>query len=107
MTASISQTFTAETAGKIGETITARGSVYAPPEENFARIAEFWRMWIRWRHGVDVPLNAFDAGMMQAGIKLSRQSETPHHQDTALDVPAYWMLAVGCDHDERIKRQAE
>ena len=98
---SASRKFTVETAGKIGETIGARGAVYADPEINFERIAEFWRMWIKWRHGVDVPLNAFDAGMMQGGIKLSRQAETPGHHDSALDGPAYWMLAVGCHKAEQ------
>ena len=98
----ISTDFTKATAAKIEETINARGAVYAPPESNFKRIADFWSMWIKWRYGMDVPLNAFDAGMMQAGIKLARQAETPHHEDSALDGPAYWMLAVGCDHDLRV-----
>ena len=96
---SISQDFAAENGAKIAETIAARGNVYAPPEENFARIAEFWRMWMRWRYGVDVPLTAADAGIMQAGIKLSRQAETPTHEDSALDGAAYWLLATGCAID--------
>ena len=103
----ISTDFTKKTAGQIAATIDARGAVYAPPEDNFKRIADAWRLWLNWRHGVDVPMNAFDAGMMQSIIKLARQAETPHHQDTALDGPAYWMLAVGCDHDLRVAQQCE
>lgn len=97
---SISQDFAATNGAKIAETIKARGSVYAPPEENFARIAEFWRMWIRWKYGVEVPLTSADAGIMQAGIKLSRQCESPTHEDSALDGAAYWLLATGCALDD-------
>lgn len=93
---SASRAFTARLASKIAETTESRGALYADPEVNFARIAEFWRMWMRWRFGIDVPLTAFDAGMMQAGIKLSRQAETPGHEDSSLDGPAYWLLGCGC-----------
>jgi hypothetical protein len=102
---SISQSFASEQGAKIAETISSRGASYAAPEINFDRIAEFWRMWIRWRYDIEVPLTAFDAGMMQAGIKLSRQSESPFHQDSALDGAAYWLLGVGCDLDARVREQ--
>jgi hypothetical protein len=93
---SISQDFTAKNAGKIAETIAARGAVYAPPEVNFSQIAEFWRMWMRWRYKIDVPLTAADVGMMQAGIKMSRLCETPTHEDSSLDMAAYVLLGGGC-----------
>jgi hypothetical protein len=44
---------------------------------------------------------------MQGGIKLSRQAETPFHEDSALDGAAYWLLAVGCELDARVKAQAD
>jgi hypothetical protein len=83
---SIAQDFAASTGGKIARTVADRGAVYATPEQNFARIAEAWRMWIRWRYGQDV---------------------TPTHADTALDGPAYWMLAVGCQIDRHVQAQGE
>jgi hypothetical protein len=104
---SIAQDFAAEQGAKIAETIAARGNVYAAPEDQFARLAEFWAMWIKWRYKVEVPLTAFDAGVMQAGIKLTRQCESPYHQDSALDGAAYWLLAVGCAHDARVLAQGQ
>jgi len=103
----ISQSFAAECAGEIAETIRARGHVYAPPEVNFAQIAEFWRMWMRWRYNIDVPLNAGDVGIMQAGIKLSRHGATPTHKDTVLDMAAYILLAGGCALDAVVAEQGD
>ena len=104
---SVAQCFAAESAAKIAETVGARGRVYATPETNFAQIAEFWRMWMRWRYSIDVPLNAADVGAMQAGIKLSRHSNTPTHADTALDAAVYILLAAGCAQDAAIAAQGD
>lgn len=93
---SISTSTTARLAGKIQETFTARGSVYGPPEVNFANIAAFWRAWLKARHGVDVPLDAMDVGQMSAMIKIARLAETPHHEDSALDGAVYMLLGHGC-----------
>lgn len=91
------RSFAAAAAGQIAETIDRRGALYGSAETNFGRVAEAWRMWLRWRHGVDVPLTPMDAGVMQSLIKLSRQAATPGHADSALDGAAYWLLAVGCE----------
>jgi hypothetical protein len=96
---SISTDNTARLAGKISETFSARGSVYGPPEQNFANIAAFWSAWIRARHGVDVQLDAHDVGQMSALIKLARLAESPHHEDSALDAAVYVLLGHGCALD--------
>lgn len=103
----ISQRFAAEAAGEIAETVRQRGQVYAAPEINFGQIAEAWRMWIRWRHGVDVALSAADAGIMQALIKLSRHAASPAHADTALDLATYALLATGCAQDAAVAAQGD
>lgn len=96
---SISTDNTARLAGKIQETFTARGSVYGPPETNFANIAAFWRAWLKARHGVDVELDAHDVGQMSAMIKLARLAESPLHEDSALDGAVYMLLGHGCALD--------
>lgn len=90
---------TARLAERIAETFTARGSVYGPPEVNFANIAAFWRAWLKARHGLDVPLDAMDVGQMSALIKTARLAETPHHEDSALDGAVYMLLGHGCAID--------
>lgn len=102
---SVARAFTAEQAALIVETMTARDRVYGAPEVNFATIAEFWRVWIKARHGIDVPLTAFDVGMMSADIKRSRLAETPSHADSALDLSVYTLLATGCVHSTIIGDQ--
>ena len=96
---SISTDTTSRLARKIDETFTARGSVYGPPETNFANIAAFWRAWLKARHGVDVELDAHDVGQMSAMIKLARLAESPHHEDSALDAMVYIGLGHGCAID--------
>lgn len=93
---SVSTDNAARLAAKISDTFTARGSVYGPPEVNFANIAAFWRAWIKARHGVDVGLDAADVGQMSALIKVARMAETPHHEDSALDAAVYILLGHGC-----------
>lgn len=90
---------TAELAARIKETFEVRGSVYGPPEVNFANIAAFWRAWLKARHGVDVPLDGMDVGQMSALIKLARLAESPTHADSALDAMVYVGLGHGCALD--------
>lgn len=96
---SISTENTARLAAKIKDTFTARGSVYGPPETNFANIAAFWRAWVRARHGVDLPFDGHDVGQMSAMIKLARLAESPTHEDSALDGAVYMLLGHGCALD--------
>lgn len=89
-----------ETAGRlaaqISKTVSDRGGNYGPPEENFANIAAFWRAWVKARHGVELPLDAADVGMMSALIKVARLAQTPDHEDSGLDGGIYVLLALGC-----------
>jgi hypothetical protein len=104
---SISTENTARLAAKIKDTFTARGSVYGPPETNFANIAAFWRAWINARHGVDVEFDGHDVGQMSALIKLARLAETPIHEDSALDGAVYMLLGHGCALDASQQAAAE
>lgn len=102
---SVARAFTAEQAARIGEIMAARGANYGTPEDNFSLIAEMWRTWIKARHGVDVPLTAFDVGMMNADVKRARLAVTPSHADSALDGAVYTLLATGCVHSTVVGSQ--
>jgi len=104
---SVARAFTAEQAAKIGETMSARQANYGTPEDNFDLIAEMWRLWIKARHGVDVPLTAFDVGMMNADVKRARLVATPSHADSSLDLAVYSLLATGCVHSTIIATQGD
>lgn len=95
---SVARAFTAEQAAQIVGTMEARGANYGEPEDNFAFIADLWRLWVKKRHGVDVPFSAFDVGMMNADIKKARLATSPSHTDSALDSAVYTLLATGCVH---------
>lgn len=95
----VSTSTAARLAGQIKATFTARGSVYGPPEENFANIAGFWRAWIKARYGVDLPLDGHDVGQMSAQIKIARLAVAPTHEDSALDAATYMLLGHGCALD--------
>lgn len=87
---------TARLAAQIKDTFTERGSVYGPPEINFANIAAFWSAWVKARHGVDVQFDGHDVGQMSALIKMARLAESPTHEDSALDGAVYMLLGHGC-----------
>ena len=86
----------ANLAAQMADTVTQRAEVYGAPEKNFGSIADFWRTWIATRHGMLVPLDATDVGMMSALIKVARLGQTPAHEDSALDAATYLLLAHGC-----------
>ena len=89
-----------ETAGRlaaqISDIVSSRGGNYGPPEDNFANIADFWRTWVKTKHGVDLKFDRADVGAMSALIKIARLGQTPSHEDSALDGAIYLMLGHGC-----------
>jgi hypothetical protein len=96
---SIARQTASEQALRIADIMAERGQSYGTPEENFTNIAAFWRVWIKARHGLDVPLTAADVGHMNALIKTARLAQTPTHTDSGLDSAVYTLLGLGCAHD--------
>lgn len=86
----------ARLAKQIVGTVTARGANYGTPEANFTNIADLWRVYLRARFNVDLPLDAAAVGSMSALIKVARLAQSPGHEDSALDGAVYLMLGYGC-----------
>lgn len=66
-----------------------RQSSYGTPEDNFGRIAEFWRIY----KGVE--FSKADVAMMMILVKVARQVNSPGHADNYLDIAGY--AACGCE----------
>lgn len=71
------------------ETTRERGRDYGPVKENFERIARRWNAHLLNRYGLEVELDPIDVSAMMIDVKLARLAETPHHEDSWLDVIGY------------------
>lgn len=65
------------------EIVDERASVYGPPEESFARIAQAWSAIL----GIEV--RADQVPLCMIALKLVRASETPDYSDNIDDVEGY------------------
>ena len=91
----------AKLAAQINEIISARGSNYGAPEDNFANIANFWNAWLHARYKCLIALDPVDVGVMSSLIKVARLAQTPGHEDSALDGAIYMLLGYGCGVSDR------
>lgn len=68
------------------ETVSARGDVYGPPEENFQNIADLWKAY--W----GAPISAHDVAVMMMLVKVARLMKSPYHHDSWVDICGYAAL---------------
>lgn len=66
-----------------------RGLNYGKPEDNFERIAAYWRAHIKNRFGTDVPLDAASVAIMCILLKTARLDNQPNHLDSWTDTAGY------------------
>jgi hypothetical protein len=71
------------------EAVAGRGLNYGKPEDNFNRIALRWRVHLKNRFGIDVPIDAASVSMMMADMKLARLENAPDHADSWIDLAGY------------------
>ena len=91
----------AKLAAQINEIVSARGSNYGAPEDNFANIANFWNAWLHARYKCLIALDPVDVGVMSSLIKVARLAQTPDHEDSALAGAIYMLLGYGCGVSDR------
>lgn len=68
----------------VGANLTVvRGERYGPPTENFARIAHLWEPIL------GVPVTPQQVGLAMLAVKLARLIQTPHDEDSLVDLVGY------------------
>ena len=68
---------------EISATLTERGAVYGSATTNHRRISELWSGYL------DTYISPEQAAMCMLLVKVSRLSETPHHEDRLKDIIGY------------------
>lgn len=63
--------------------VAERGNDYGKPEENFKRIAQLWSSY------ADHEFQIEDVGIMMMLVKVARLMESPHHEDSWVDIAGY------------------
>lgn len=71
----------------------ARRSAYGRPEDNFERIARFWKAYFE-NTGRPVDLTAADVSPMMRLMKEARLCETPDHRDSFVDLVGYTLTGA-------------
>lgn len=71
----------------------ARRSAYGRPEDNFERIARFWRAYFQ-NTGRDIELTAADVSPLMRLMKEARLCETPDHRDSFVDLVGYTLTGA-------------
>ena len=61
---------------------------YAPPEDNFARIAELWTAYL------DHPITPYDTAILMVLLKVARAMHSPHLLDHLVDGAGYFACAA-------------
>ena len=62
-----------------------RNADYAPPEENFRRIADLWNVYLEGRSEV----TPYDTAIMMVLVKVARIQASPHLVDHLVDIAGY------------------
>lgn len=71
----------------------ARRNAYGRPEDNFERIARFWKAYFE-NTGRPVDLTAADVSPMMRLMKEARLCETPDHRDSFVDLVGYTLTGA-------------
>jgi hypothetical protein len=67
-----------------------RNQDYAPPEQNFQRIADLWNVYLEGRSEV----TPYDTSIMMVLVKVARMMQSPHLVDHLVDVAGYAACAA-------------
>ena len=65
--------------------MTDRNADYAPPEENFRRIADLWNTYLEGRNEI----TPYDTAIMMVLVKVARIQASPHLADHLVDIAGY------------------
>lgn len=66
-----------------------RGLNYGKPEDNFERIAGYWRVHFWNRFMIEVPLDGASVAIMMDLMKTARLDNDPKHMDSWIDKAGY------------------
>tara|TARA_R110000824_G_scaffold165266_3_gene341850 strand:- start:524 stop:994 length:471 start_codon:yes stop_codon:yes gene_type:complete len=67
-----------------------RNQDYAPPEQNFQRIADLWNVYLEGKTEV----TPYDTSMMMVLVKVARSMASPHLIDHLVDIAGYAACAA-------------
>lgn len=88
----------------------ARQEHYGSPEDNFARIAEYWQTYLRQTqlNPRDIYIAAHDVATMMILMKVARLAADYLHDDSWLDIAGYAACGSECAQkyaDDRADKQ--
>lgn len=86
---------------RANDVVSKRGQVYGTPLDDFRRTAKIWSGIL----GIDVRPEQVALCMM--GVKMSRLSQTPDHDDSNLDIAGYSWCYEQCINGEKDENQIE
>lgn len=66
-----------------------RASQYGTPEDNFARIARHWKVYLLNAKGLDVDITPTDVALLMDLMKTARLENMPGHRDSWVDKAGY------------------
>ena len=66
-----------------------RGAQYGSPENNFSRIAAYWRVHIKNRFRVDIAIDGASVALMMDLVKTARLDNDVTHADSWTDKCGY------------------
>lgn len=66
-----------------------RASQYGTPEDNFARIARHWQVYLLNAKGLDVEITPTDVALLMDLMKTARLENMPNHRDSWVDKAGY------------------
>jgi hypothetical protein len=72
----------------------ARRAAYGKPEDNFERIARFWRSYFENTGRADANVTAADVSPLMRLMKEARLCETPDHRDSFVDLVGYTLTGA-------------
>jgi hypothetical protein len=67
-----------------------RNQDYAPPEQNFQRIADLWNVYLEGKTEV----TPYDTSMLMVLVKVARSMASPHLIDHLVDIAGYAACAA-------------
>ena len=67
-----------------------RNADYAPPEQNFQRIADLWNLYLEGRSTI----TPYDTAIMMVLVKVARIQQSPHLLDHLVDIAGYAACAA-------------